>query len=110
MSQVNILQESGVQYKAVLTELAIVASFVPCCFNMGQIHNLQDSIHSKDTSLRNDKGKEGRMLRQTRDRSIRSIVCVEDGIQSELAGSRITSFAANVEGNIRRIDAANRTR
>ena len=110
MSQVNILQESGVQYKAILTQLAIVANFVPCCFNRGQIHNRQDSIHSKDTSPHNDKGKEGRMLRQTQDRSIHSIVCVDDGIQSELAGSRVTSSAANVEGNIRRIDAANRTR
>ena len=107
MSQVNILQESGVQYKAVLTQLAIVASFVPCYFNRGQIHNRQDNIHSKDTSPCSDKGREGRMLRQTQDRSIRSIVCVEDGIQSELAGLKVTSFAANVEGNIRRIDAAN---
>ena len=110
MSQVNILQESGVQYKVVLTQLAIVASFVPCCFNRGQIHNRQANIHSKDTNPRSDKGKEGIMLRQTRDRSIRFIVCVEDGIQSELAGSRTTSSAANVEGNIRRIDVANRTR
>ena len=110
MSQVNILQESGVQYRAVLTQLAIAASFVLYCFNRGQTHNQPDSIHSKDTSHRSDKGKEGKSPRQTRDHSIRSMVCVEDGIQLERAGSRITSSAANVEGNIRRIDAANQTR
>ena len=102
MSQDNIPQEFDAQYKGVLTQLAIVANFVPCCFNRNQIHSHQVSFHNnlKYINPYSNKDKEGRMLHQPQVRNIRFITCMGSAIQSEPAALKTISYAKSVEDNI----------